>query len=222
MVDRLPRFRQKKQYKQLTLQLDVNQKRPDYWSNVVGDFFEEATAVLSRGRRFVTDSGCEYCPDVSVNGHRLFVESKASGRGNRIILYSSRLKREDEWAVNNRATIEYYIWRHKFYSRLYDTDEAARAGLAASTYEVVIVPMAILHKLAKESPAKPINRKGPEGYVYGWQLPVRNLLDTHGWEQSSRSMLVQSHRIKSLTIKRIIPNEPLPSLPERDTSDDPF
>jgi hypothetical protein len=204
-MTRLPRRRSP--LKQLVLLLDVQQARPDHWTNRIGDFFEEATAKLVRGHRFDTDSSCEYCPDVSTGGS-VFMESKASGRGNRVIVYRDRIKRELDWCRENRATIYYYIWRHSVWTKTVSTERDLHIALAKSTREVVVVDLSVLFNIASELPVKCINNRHPL-WSHGWQIKVEHILAYKTPQIRVRRQLnVLGTRIRNLVIKTIPDDDP--------------
>lgn len=214
-MTRLPRRRSP--YKQLVLFLDIAQQRPDHWTNKIGDFFEEATAKIMHGHRYDTDSGCEYCPDVS-NGGTRFYESKASGRCNRVIVYEGRIEREMEWCGRNDASITYCLWRHKLWTRTVSTEQELRNALIKSTYELVTISIQQLFRVAQTIPVKCINRTNTRGWTHGWHIPIHLLLSENQTVRVQKQLTLFGQKIRNLTVRDIPEQLTLPT----PLNNDPF
>lgn len=211
MAPRLPRFRTKATAHQTVFQFDVKQTRPDFWTNDIGDFFEEASAVLFKGKRFQTDSSCEYCPDAIAKDGATFIESKASGRSNRIILYKSRIECERKWAENHEAGIVYCVWRHRLWCQKVGTKIEVLEELAKTAHEVLVIPMSVLHLELGKVPPRQINKYGrksaDKGYLMGWRFPVKTFIESYPAIRKVRTLRVNSHKL-TITVTQI--QEPKP------------
>lgn len=206
MTSRLPRRRSR--YRQLALFLDPNQKQISYWTSRVGDFFEEASARLTKGHRYQTDSECDYCPDVGVT-KTAFIESKASGRGARVIVYEERIKRERAWCKSNGCSITYHIWRHRTYTRTCSTEDELNASLALTTTQLLVLDLEDLHEVLLNTPSKVINRGNAIGWQRGWVFPFKTLLALAEDPPVTRPRLkVLGHTIHNLQIHTVITHDP--------------
>jgi len=191
---KLPKLRPR----QLVFQWDSNHKRCQYWSDTIGQFFEEATASLTGGRRFATENGVEYCPDVAISP-LVFAESKSVGRGGRMIMYESRLQRELKWCIAHQVTIDYYIWRHRCDTKTCETETDVLAALASTCENVVVLGIVELAKYLDEHapPSRIINNYGR---MRGWHVPFTQLMKLTNAEKTRQRLTVLKHKIKHLPI----------------------
>lgn len=190
---KLPRQRPQ----QLVFQWNSFQKHCQYWSDSIGKFFEEATQLLTKGTRYDTENGIEYCPDVGLSEVN-FAESKAVGRGGRMIMYEERLKREIAWCLQHTVSIDYYVWRHRCYTKTCETEADIFAALANTCESLVVVNIITLAKyLDEKAPARIINNYGR---LRGWHVPYTQLLTLAPEKTSRRILRIQQNKIKSLPI----------------------
>jgi hypothetical protein len=148
----------------------------------VGEFCEDATAVLSGGVRLKTDSRIKTCPDIHLS-KRVFCEVKGVGCSKRAIVYDHRLAKDRQFVDESRATLLYWFWRHRFRVLNAKTENELYAGLAASLESVVVVDFPTLERYLLARPVKVMNtgsftkdgkRLGYGGYGYGrgWSVKV--------------------------------------------------
>lgn len=146
-----------------------------YARNILGDFVEELTAGLFRGRRLSTDSRCDYCPDIEARG--LYVECKSAGRSRQTFIYAGRLEKDRAFAREHHLV--YVIWHHTAYTLEADTDVELRCLFLARLRSIYIVPFAFIDELLREREAEPLNSRygGTNRQVYGsgFRISIREL-----------------------------------------------
>lgn len=180
----------------------------------VGDFFEEATRVLSGGVRLKTETD-SLCPDLLLpNG--FFCEVKSVGNSRQSLLYEHRIEKYERLMRQGKKLL-YVFWLHNCRSTDYKTLFTLREALARSVVSVAVVPAKVVYKAAKkgtsrltgysgtrESPSKLIMKLAyvlkrevlmnwmsgqtqvahMEGGVYGYDMEYVRL-----FEQSNRSLM---------------------------------
>lgn len=124
-----------------------------YARNILGDFVEELTAKLFRGRRLRTDPRCDYCPDVEARG--LYVECKSAGRKRQTFIYSGRLEKDRAFASEHQLV--YIIWHHSAYTMEAETDVELRCLFLSRLRSIYIVPFSFIDRLLRGREAKPLN-----------------------------------------------------------------
>jgi hypothetical protein len=146
-----------------------------YARNILGDFVEELTAKLFRGRRLKTDSRCDYCPDIEARG--LYIECKSAGRSRQTFIYAGRLEKDREFAREHRLV--YIVWHHTAYTKECDTDVELRCMFLARLRSIYIVPFEFIDELLRGREAEPLNSKygGTDRQTYGsgFRISVREL-----------------------------------------------
>lgn len=168
------------------LLFDKVQLTPHSARNWVGDFYEEATASLTRGCRYRDSAAYEICPDVGVG--YWFFESKAVGRSGTAIVYQGRLAKDRRLVVESGRDLFYCLWQHNFATATAQTREELYAALSRHTLRLVIVPLATIENYCLSRPVKVLNTgytktgaklkygSSEKGYGWGWAIPVRRLL----------------------------------------------
>ena len=147
---------------------------------LLGGFAEELTAEIFRGRRYKTDSTCDYCPDV-VSGS-VYFECKACGKSNQTFIYSGRLDKDRAFAADH--WLGYAVWSHGV-----ETNRAATAGELRSLFlkqlrGLYVVPFEAIDAICSSKPAEKLNSKyghsNEPGTLYGSGYRV-NLKELQPW-----------------------------------------
>lgn len=153
----------------------------------VGDFFEEATAVLTGATRLRTDGRLPWCPDLQFSA-RHFLESKAVGQSGQMIVYEGRANKDADNLRRRRARLTYVIWRHRFRTTTATSHGELRRGLAEGVEYVLLIDFAELHAILRKIPPRKVNtvytiagrRNGygseSKGYGIGWTISLRSLI----------------------------------------------
>lgn len=143
---------------------------------VLGDFAEELTARLTRGRRYRTDSRADYCPDVFAFG--TYFECKSAGRSNQTFVYAGRLEKDAAFAETR--PLFYVVWHHAANTLIAADDRELKTLFLASLKAIYVVPFAEVRRLALESELTPLNSKYGHSdsnptYGAGYRIPVSRL-----------------------------------------------
>ena len=101
-------------------------------STRVGEFFEEAAAVLFNARRYRVRAHC-LCPDLV--GESVFIECKAMIHSAYVYLHPEYVTLVDE----TQRPLVYVVWSYKLRPSDYPFREALRAALAQSVEAVHLV-----------------------------------------------------------------------------------
>lgn len=122
-----------------------------------------------------------------------FVECKAAGRGNQVILYRTRMVKEADWILENHANVLYFIWCHDVETCTGNqpsitTVPALHSRLLAQTTSLIISPSWEIFRLAQSNcTLRKVNNgipktKGTGGfrvtvkdYGIGWCLPTSKI-----------------------------------------------
>ena len=159
---------------------------------LAGDFFEQATAMLSGGERLKTDSRCVTCPDVRFT-EKTFFESKSVGKTGAAIIYKTRLRRDKQFCNKGRELL-YWCWCHRY--RVGDAKSLAElhAGLAGELLDVLVFRFDHLYAACRHVEPKLLNNAysksgkrlgwGSRGYGWGWNVSMR------AWRTASQDLLV--------------------------------
>jgi hypothetical protein len=158
----------------------------------IGDFFEQATAAVTRGIRLKTDCSADICPDIKISDS-VYIESKSVGINGSLIVYDSRLQKDKNFVARG-VSLYYCFWQHNFHIHDGILLRDLRDGAAKAVKSVVIVTFAELARiLESDGRLKTLSRKeglphrgpqrrgfGSHGYTAGYQERlslVRNQLD---------------------------------------------
>lgn len=149
-----------------------------------GDFFEEATAVLTTASRLKTVND-HVCPDLRLS-RSVYFEVKSVGRSNDGIVYQHRLVKERTMIEKEAADIHYVFWRHKASVKEHDSLHKLRAALVEHLIEVIMIDHTTLHAMLVNRPTKMMNYSnrtakgdllgyGINGYGIGWSIRMNEL-----------------------------------------------
>lgn len=164
---------------------DVLIKTSAQTRNMVGEFFEIATATAFNGRRHKTDGAADVCPDVSF-GDRIFGESKAIGLTGSVIVYRVR-HNKDERFESTGARLFYFLWNHATAIDGIKTRSELRRNLARSVVDLIVVSRDAMEPAFANLPCRILNsaytRAGKplgygaasKGYGDGWSIPLNAL-----------------------------------------------
>lgn len=142
----------------------------------VGDFFEELTASLTGAARLRTDSAAEICPDLRLD-ERTFFECKGIGKSGQAIMYEGRFRKDADLMYENRVSIYYFFWRHRFAVAEARTMNELRRGLAASVESVSILTRNGLENVLSFRTLRAINSQYAGGRQQGGQRKVNGYAD---------------------------------------------
>jgi hypothetical protein len=154
--------------------------------NWVGDFFEQATAVLTRGVRYKDSSRYEICPDVGWSPKVLF-ETKAVGQSNASIIYQGRLKKDRRLVDANDVDLCYWFWRHSYRVTEAETKEQLRRDLAQALRHVLLVDLHDIEQYCWSREVKVLNTgytkaghplkygSTEKGYGMGWAVSMKQM-----------------------------------------------
>lgn len=136
-----------------------------YARNILGSFVEDLTAHLFRGRRFKTDSRCEYCPDVLASG--IYLECKSAGKSRQTFIYAGRLVKDRAFAQSHR--LAYVIWHHTASVATARTERELLHLLLANMKWLYLVPFEFIDDACQGIKLEPLNSKygGTDRNVYG-------------------------------------------------------
>lgn len=143
---------------------------------LIGDFAETLTARLLRGRRYRTDSRCNYCPDVFALG--AWFEVKAAGRNCETFVYAGRLEKDKVFARDRE--LYYVIWHHRANTLRAASREDLMRLFLMNLQAIYIVPFSRVIEVAEAVTATPLNSKYGKSdtnpiYGSGYRLPLKKL-----------------------------------------------
>lgn len=151
----------------------------------VGDFFEELTKKVSGAGRIKTSGEADICPDLQFDRDTYF-ECKGVGNSGQAIMYEGRYYKDQRFIEEEKVSVFYWIWRHKFGVIKADTMSELRAGLAATTFAVAVIDRSTLARYLIQRPVRRINSRymkssgmlngyGDEAYGTGWAFPTSDI-----------------------------------------------
>lgn len=161
---------------------DRNITKPAQLRNFAGEFFEEATAALVRGRRLKTDGTHDVCPDVEIRPG-FYCESKSVGQNASAIVYQCRLQKDLDWTLQRAARLFYVFWHHRLDCLPVKCVSDLNLQLAAALRDVTVIELVDLAKLCNTRPAPRVLNTalaakisgktiGYAKYGVGWSLPL--------------------------------------------------
>ena len=103
---------------------------------VIGDFVEDLTMTLFRGKRHKTDCTADYCPDISVGDE--YLECKAAGRTKQTFIYGGRLKKDQRFSKEHKLT--YVVWHHLTDTTTAETVEELERSFLENFVCLYVVP----------------------------------------------------------------------------------
>lgn len=153
----------------------------------VGTYIEELTCRLFGGQKHRTDSRSDYCPDISIragdpeghsgnhgqcpgpsgSGLRLYLECKAVGRSNQIIIYQGRVEKDRLFASTH--DLWYVVWHHQSPTN-FESVEELRSSIRKTLQAVYLIPFNDIHTICSQSPVIKLNSKyygSPDNPLYG-------------------------------------------------------
>ena len=132
---------------------------------IIGRVVEELSAERLNGVRHLTDSRCEYCPDVTADGR--FYECKAVGKSNQLFVYKGRLEKDS--VFDQHHDFSYIIWKHNFSVETQLTVTELENGIRQSIQAVYIVPFRTIRNALLSKPLVKLNSNygGGKKEVYG-------------------------------------------------------
>lgn len=142
----------------------------------LGDFAERLTARILHGRRYRTDSRCNYCPDVFALG--AWFEVKTAGRNNESFVYQGRLEKDRRFAEQRQ--LYYVIWHHAADTKACLTHADLRRSFLMSLKAVYVLPFAEVDAVAQSVTVTKLNSKYGKSdtnpvYGAGYRLPIKML-----------------------------------------------
>lgn len=91
-----------------------------------------------------------------------YIECKAAGRGNQVILYRERLVKEEAWLLEQNCNIIYFIWCHNAQVVSATTTETLHSRLINQTHSVIIISSQRIHQLARSRRLRCVNHGVPK------------------------------------------------------------
>lgn len=201
--------------------------------NVIGDFYEEATANITGAHRLRTSSNHHVCPDLRYRHHRypdkgkrsrIFFESKAVGNTRHVIIYENRWSKDHQWLRKHKAKLYYCIWSNCHTLGTTPTISGIHKALAHHTLSLFIIPTTGSTSLATLLPALPLRvlntayiQSGPNagrrlGYGcksssvgVGWSVPLKQIAQLCHREFYSFPLVVYNHYIPQPVIRTCLP-----------------
>jgi hypothetical protein len=155
--------------------------------NWAGDFFEQATTILSGGVRHKDAANFAICPDVSWGDDVLF-ESKGVGRSNESIVYAGRLKKDRALVDASGRDLYYWFWRHRHRTKESRTKDELRRSLAENFRQLIIVDLWQVEQYCWSREIKTLNTgytkaghplkygASDKGYGLGWGVSMKAML----------------------------------------------
>jgi hypothetical protein len=160
--------------------------------NFCGDFFEEATAVITGGHRLRTDCQFEICPDVRLPLHtrvedsETYAESKCIGMNDSAIVYTHRLEKDRRFRDELKQELFYFFWRHSVAVQSCSYLFELREALSRDIQGLCVMPLSALEKCLEGRPTRLLNTHtktpagkrlgyGTNGYGQGWSIPCKHL-----------------------------------------------
>lgn len=135
--------------------------------NLAGDFFEEATAAVTGGRRLKVDSSKPWCPDVALPGDKLLCESKGCGRSNQALLFHRRLEKDLQYVAEHDVTLTYWLWSHSYRVTDASSRRELQDGLMQSIRAVYVAPLPWLQEYCRTAKLEVINNGVRSEEIYG-------------------------------------------------------
>lgn len=144
---------------------------------VLGDFAEDLTAKLLRGRRYKTDCRAEYCPDIGALD--AYFECKTAGRSNQTFVYEGRLEKDRRFASEH--PLFYVVWHHSANTLVAASSRDLQRLFLATLKQILVVPFGGIDQLAGKFGKTPLNSKYGHSdtnpiYGAGYRIPVSALL----------------------------------------------
>jgi len=96
-----------------------------------------------------------------------FIECKAAGRGNQVILYRNRVKKEADWAEQFGYTYLYFIWCHNASVVSAPTVEELYRRLLAGTTSLIVSTHDVIHRIAQSRRLRKVNNGIPKTKTEG-------------------------------------------------------
>lgn len=138
-----------------------------------GEFFEEATRVLTGARRHTTDGTADVCPDLSNGDDYYEVKSLSTGS---FYVFEHRLVNDRmlvDAAFQNRLT--YVIWLHDAPATKCRTLFSLRASLAAHCSEALVIPFERLWTMTRRMKPCKLEYRPGQPYVRAYRIPISRL-----------------------------------------------
>lgn len=165
-----------------------------YARHVVGELFEELSAIVLGGRRHRTDSRADYCPDISVDNFMYFnyawctwatriqyYECKACGLSNQFMIYAGRLAKDRRF--NQHRHLSYIVWSHSASTKQARTVNELRSLILQKINAAYIVPFNVIDELSASVRQEKLNsaygasRTNGKVYGSGFRIPLRMIED---------------------------------------------
>lgn len=134
---------------------------------VVGELFENLTAMTLNGRRHKCSGTGTYCPDVSLFNEAVYLEVKAVGKSGTAFIYEGRIEKDSEFAKSN--LLSYCFWHHKADCRLPDNADDLIGEVLGSLQWMAVVPWPVVKSIVMQSEEKLLNSGygGTDKKTYG-------------------------------------------------------
>jgi len=140
----------------------------------VGDIVEDFAAEMLNADRLKTDSTVDICPDLQ-RGPKDFLEVKASGSSNQIILYVERCDRYDDF-MSEGNTLSYWVYCHSLKLQSVKWESDLRNELLRRFTKSIEVPMKSVHDYVKDREPRIVNgAAGNPKYKMGWTVSTNVL-----------------------------------------------
>lgn len=149
---------------------------------VVGEFYEEASRVLTHGMPMKLQTG-HLCPDLKIRDDH-FLEVKGCGMGKQVVLYEHKVNQYRAFVdAGNKVT--YLWWFHGCSTSTYTVVRDLRHALALGTTHVVALDFEDVWDLLEGEDPTPININSSNGRqdLTGWRFTWTRVLNRTGLEQ---------------------------------------
>jgi hypothetical protein len=142
----------------------------------VGNFFEEATRILTGAMPHVTDGQADICPDFS-HGDRSFLEVKSVSTTS-VYLFKHRIQADRRLVRSTGGRLTYVYWLHHAPAAQAKTLHDLYAMLAGSIDQVLAIPFKRLSRFLRKQPEILLRYRAFDGKkVPAYRLNRRQLLD---------------------------------------------
>lgn len=147
---------------------------------LIGDYYEKRTATHFQGSIHKTDCRCDYCPDISYGDPIQYLEVKACGNSNSVLIYEGRLLKDLQISKELSLTISYCVWKHSVETKTHNTARELIDALTQQTLAMYLIPLQSIKEICNKLPVIKLNSKYGSSdsnptYGSGYRIPIKKL-----------------------------------------------
>lgn len=140
-----------------------------------GQVVEQVAANVLDAKMLVTSTEFDICPDLQLRACGSYVESKASGCNNQVILYEQRCKKYDQFIADGHQ-LYYFVLKHTLRFADISWLSQLRRELERCAEFCFLVPADAVHRVVYDKPVRVVNgAHSNDLYHLGWTVSVSEL-----------------------------------------------